>query len=214
MVEAYFQKSLKKSQWNNFNEAKDRKREWSSVREGGKQEKSWSTSIKNWHRNQCIIIIITIKWWNFRFGICYHSFGQSLYSCQSIAIQIINTAHSTHTYTVDVYVHVNACPMHRANWGNQIRTHTLKNQSIKFHLMHPIPSVPTIHHCDTMQFYSIHLELVPIATHRDMQTMILFNGIHRNEYNSYWMPDLAAGAAAMYSACNHVIQSARSYFIL
>lgn len=53
----------------------------------------------------------------------------------------------TRTHTVDICARecMSNAPNKVRQANTHTHTHTLKNQSIKFHLMHPIPSMPTIH---------------------------------------------------------------------
>lgn len=79
------------------------------------------------------------------------------------AIQIINTAHSTiytRVYTsthMCIWMHIQCTEWRqkRKKWASAHKyAHTFKNQSIKFHLMHP-KTIANNSHCDAIPLHSI-----------------------------------------------------------
>lgn len=85
--------------------------------------------------------------------------------------------------------HMHALPAHM----HIAPINTLKNQSIKFHLMHPEPPI----HCDALPFHSIGIGCNWYTAASDD----LIRAIHAKSINSYWM-FLQFNGRAKHQKCN------------
>lgn len=127
----------------------------------------------------------------FGLGICAHYFfGEFLHThthVQSRALSLVCCINCiTHNRPFD---HMHALPAHM----HIVPINTLKNQSIKFHLMHPEPPI----HCDALPFHSIGIGCNWYTAASDD----LIRAIHAKRINSYRMFLLFNGRAK-HQKCN------------
>lgn len=148
---------------------------WNHQNRNNFNEESTSTKIyNNAHASY--------QWYRFWFGhLCPSLHVQfralSLVRCINC---ITHNRQFNHMHTLPAHMHI--APIN-----------TLKNQSIKFHLMHPEPPI----HCDALPFHSIGIGCNWYTAASDD----LIRAIHAKSINSYWM-FLQFNGRAKHQKCN------------